>query len=1044
MTACSTRRAVQGLFWPAVFALALLHFAPTAYGEQAARRIEEVIVTAERREASVQDTSISMSAFDSSFMSDFDIQDQSDLQNFMPSTIIQRYDAAIRGLGRTFRTLGGEPGVSVYLNGIYSEDFFTVATEGGMHDVERVEVLRGPQGVLWGRNSLGGTVLFHNKRPTNEFEAELEVGGGNFELFDTSFILSGPIIRDKLKARLTGRKRTRDGFIDDNGPGDSLGAHGNENYALAFEATPTDRITIYVRGNERSLANDFNGGAGAMSIFAGERSDDGFRDGFRNTTDLTFGFREITPGQNDPTQPGFDDPNARTFEFQSPRTGRTALAQKVRPGIDPRSPIDNPVLDDQGNPVIDPETGLPAFSQGNATAFELLPNFAFGLPESQPQTVKRSNSIDGKSLDADTNGISEERFDHQATQFNFNYAGDRVNFTYRYGYSDFTYERDTDEDFTSSTRFGTSQFFVVQEGENQQHEVQFDFNTGPVSHTIGGTFYESNINQRLDLYDPIDTQGRIQDIASLNGFGQGSDEANARAFGQVLQTLDAVGALGQGTRAINEPLRNIRTAEVAKKDGMFAGPAANTGNFTLLAPWFGDPDLGTDTSRLRSGKFTPGTHFAWSNDISTESWAGFWQADWQITPKWALSGGLRFTRDQKDAGERLIGQQENFGLTQLALFDALGLFGNPGGLLPGVQEFLNPENPNFAQNAAKFGACGDPASPDNALCLFNVVNGAVDPTDNDLEGTEPGDEPVRFTGVPIAFNIYRPFDTFDDHLTWRLNLDYTPNDNTLLYASVTTGQKSGGFNLGFNSVNNPVFDEETIIAYELGYKGQLLDNTLQLNSALYFYDQDNRQTGTQQVSGLGVSTDIINAPEVLSIGWEGDFTWLATDQATLGGNWSFTKSEFQKDVTVVDSLNPNAPQSVFTAAELRVSTGDENQQPKIPRWKGTMWAQYQWPLGVWGTFSVNTSGSFTSEFYMEPPFERGIDRAPSFWRWDAAAKWNSANRRWQVRAWVNNILNRVGVRDIEREGEELNFQRTIFTTDPRQYGLTLSFNFQGG
>ena len=84
------------------------------------RQIEEVMVTAERREASIQDTSISITAFTSEFLDEFGIRNQEDLQNFIPATTIQPYDSTIRGVGRNFRALGGDPGVATYMNGVYS------------------------------------------------------------------------------------------------------------------------------------------------------------------------------------------------------------------------------------------------------------------------------------------------------------------------------------------------------------------------------------------------------------------------------------------------------------------------------------------------------------------------------------------------------------------------------------------------------------------------------------------------------------------------------------------------------------------------------------------------------------------------------------------------------------------------------------------------------------------------------------------------------------------------------------------------------------
>ena len=77
--------------------------------ESSGRQIEEVIVTAEKREASIQDTSMSITAFTTEFMDDFGIRNQEDLQNFVPATTIQPYDATIRAVGRNFRALGGDP-----------------------------------------------------------------------------------------------------------------------------------------------------------------------------------------------------------------------------------------------------------------------------------------------------------------------------------------------------------------------------------------------------------------------------------------------------------------------------------------------------------------------------------------------------------------------------------------------------------------------------------------------------------------------------------------------------------------------------------------------------------------------------------------------------------------------------------------------------------------------------------------------------------------------------------------------------------------------
>ena len=101
--------------------------------------IEEVIVTAERQASSIQDTAISITAFDSTLIEALNLRNQEDLQNYIPATTIQPYDISIRGIGRMFRALGGDPGVGTYVDGAYSVDFGIASTDNGLYDIERIE-----------------------------------------------------------------------------------------------------------------------------------------------------------------------------------------------------------------------------------------------------------------------------------------------------------------------------------------------------------------------------------------------------------------------------------------------------------------------------------------------------------------------------------------------------------------------------------------------------------------------------------------------------------------------------------------------------------------------------------------------------------------------------------------------------------------------------------------------------------------------------------------------------------------------------------------
>ena len=125
--------------------LVLFSFGAVAADDESSnRRIEEVVVTAEKVELTVSDTSISITAIGTEMLEDMGIQNANEFVNYIPATTRDDYDIRIRGVGRNFRALGGDPGVATYYNGIYSEDSLIALTENGLFDIERIEVLRGP------------------------------------------------------------------------------------------------------------------------------------------------------------------------------------------------------------------------------------------------------------------------------------------------------------------------------------------------------------------------------------------------------------------------------------------------------------------------------------------------------------------------------------------------------------------------------------------------------------------------------------------------------------------------------------------------------------------------------------------------------------------------------------------------------------------------------------------------------------------------------------------------------------------------------------
>ena len=177
--------------------------APAAAGAAADQGLTEVVVTAEKREQSLQQVPVAISAFTSKERDIKGIETIQDITNFTPgltySTQLDRTN--MRGLGRLTNQLSADSAVAVY-----SDDFFTTSTTEAGRDtlfVDRVEVLRGPQGTLYGRNAIGGVINIISKRPTATPYAEVRAAFGNYGYQQYEGAVSGPLA-DGLNFRLSG------------------------------------------------------------------------------------------------------------------------------------------------------------------------------------------------------------------------------------------------------------------------------------------------------------------------------------------------------------------------------------------------------------------------------------------------------------------------------------------------------------------------------------------------------------------------------------------------------------------------------------------------------------------------------------------------------------------------------------------------------------------------------------------------------------------------------------------------------------------------
>jgi iron complex outermembrane receptor protein len=193
--------------------------------------LEEIVVTAQKRSESLQDVPVAVSAFTSEVRDLIGITTIGDLTDLTPglsyATVLDRM--SLRGIGRLTNNYGSDPGIATYSDGFYTAS----NVEAGKRPIhtERIEVLRGPQGTLYGRNSIGGALNIVSPRPTDTWQGEVRAVAGNYDtqIFDAA--LSGPIT-DWLRFRASGSSGGQGvGFYRDEDGGPTEGNVGDDLYA---------------------------------------------------------------------------------------------------------------------------------------------------------------------------------------------------------------------------------------------------------------------------------------------------------------------------------------------------------------------------------------------------------------------------------------------------------------------------------------------------------------------------------------------------------------------------------------------------------------------------------------------------------------------------------------------------------------------------------------------------------------------------------------------------------------------------------------------
>lgn len=213
--------------------------------------LEEILVTARKREERLIDTPISITAITEATIDKRNLKNLTGLSQVVPNLVFDLGTGStggssnaqifVRGIGQVDFLFTSDPGVGLYIDGVYYPRGTGVVMD--MIDLERIEVLRGPQGTLFGKNTIGGAINITSKKPDDEFAANAVAVLGSRKRLDVQGSVNIPMVAEKLSMRLSGSFRTQDGYVKRVNVGDTLGDIESLYGRMQLRWTPSSTFT---------------------------------------------------------------------------------------------------------------------------------------------------------------------------------------------------------------------------------------------------------------------------------------------------------------------------------------------------------------------------------------------------------------------------------------------------------------------------------------------------------------------------------------------------------------------------------------------------------------------------------------------------------------------------------------------------------------------------------------------------------------------------------------------------------------------------------
>ncbi|HEY8950230.1 MAG TPA: TonB-dependent receptor [Rhizomicrobium sp.] len=976
----------------------------SAIAAPAFAQIEEVVVTAQKKSEDIQSVPIAVSAFTSADMAAHQIEGFKDLQFSVPNVTFTHGNFGpsnfqIRGIGSAAVATSGDAGVSVNEDDVYlSSPPLTSAT---YYDTERVEVLRGPQSTLYGRNATGGAINVITAKPDlDAFHADIEATYGNYNFEELRAMVNLPLDPGKLAFRFAGYWENRDGTINNiypslhPGSGIDNKVDSRNDYSVrgALRWAPTDRTTVdlmlqagheddsRIRAQATRCHTDPSGVLGCLpDSLAAEPAN------ANAGLSRTFG-SEIGPLAGTPFQ---------IYNI----TGATADPTITNP-TEQFIPNDLRKINEDFNPT---SRGRDLFAKLNwkqTVTPWLDANLLLGY-----------DNQGGLSQQAYTTNPGSDYADFAPTPL-------QAGTCFFAGLSGCT-----------SRVAAAEQIFSLVGPINYANYFAGHIGTLPLSSVKNNGTVGNSIARYVDhdsAYDQISGQNK-EWTAELRFASNFSGPFNFLIAGYHLY------------------YRDYNVQYFVNNSGAFDFPGIVLG-----------PLLGADGTVLSPTQFN-----SFNKNYLLKSNAIFGELYYDVTDDFKLTGGLRYTNDQK-----------HFESKSIAL------------------ETLQP-----------IGSTTPPA--DNPNC---AAPGAV----CDAQGFLQQDHTYNaWTGHAVA--------TWTPKTTW--------SDQTTVYASYSRGYRSGGFNppASVPGLFPTAFAPEKVNAYEVGTKNTFETGlgALQANVTGWYYDYKGYQVSQiinrQSVNGninstlYGAEGEFFWAPTEdlqfnMNVGYThssiGNTAQLDTRSPTLGTHgWTLLKDsngancalqtpgggaastpatspipglivapQAQPGASVAEYagyLNSNAgvpfglPAGAVTCGTLQavldavgagaggagyVASGGVldnlkgNQMPNTPKWTLSLGVQYTFHLGGDYTlvprFDYYWNDKAFGTIYNDP-----ADRMKAYDVMNAQIQLNAPDNFWYARAWVQNIQNKTNVTGMYVTDPSSALFTNLFVGDPRTYGLTLGVHF---